>query len=125
MIADAGLSKGGAAARGEPRTPVHLTGRHLMHDKFLVRDGRSLWTGSANFTTGGLELQDNNCLAIDSAKLSKSYAAIFEDLVTAPLKPASEALERRATVGSLLLAPYFARTPARASTSCACRCSQR
>ena len=43
---------------------VHLTGRHLMHDKFLVRDGRSVWTGSANFTTGGLELQDNNCLVI-------------------------------------------------------------
>ena len=37
-VEDAGL--GGVA------TAVHLTGRHLMHDKFVVRDGRYVWTGS-------------------------------------------------------------------------------
>src|SRR5262249_1446413 len=43
-------------------TPVHSGGRHLMHNKFLIRDGQTLWTGSANFTNGGLIKQDNNCL---------------------------------------------------------------
>ena len=42
-------------------TPVDMTSRHLMHDKFLVRDRKAPWTGSANFTKGGLVLQDNTC----------------------------------------------------------------
>jgi phosphatidylserine/phosphatidylglycerophosphate/cardiolipin synthase-like enzyme len=61
-------------------TPIHA-GRFLMHDKFLVRDGEAVWTGSANFTRGGLELQDNNCLAIQSAVLAQSYASTFERLL--------------------------------------------
>jgi phosphatidylserine/phosphatidylglycerophosphate/cardiolipin synthase-like enzyme len=63
-------------------TPVHA-GRFLMHDKFLVRDSDGVWTGSANFTPGGLELQDNNCLAIQSRELAQSYASTFEGLLTA------------------------------------------
>jgi hypothetical protein len=63
-------------------TFVH-EGSHLMHNKFLIRDGRTIWTGSANFTNGGLELQDNNCLTIDSPALAAQYAATFHDL-TAP-----------------------------------------
>jgi phosphatidylserine/phosphatidylglycerophosphate/cardiolipin synthase-like enzyme len=62
-------------------TAVH-EGRQLMHDKFLVRDGRTVWTGSANFTKGGLELQDNNCLAITSPELARRYTAVFEDLIS-------------------------------------------
>ena len=27
-------------------TPVHEGGRHLMHDKFLVRDGQHIWRGT-------------------------------------------------------------------------------
>ncbi len=56
-------------------------GRYLMHDKFLVRDGTAVWTGSANFTRGGLELQDNNCLVISSSELAQSYAQVFNDLL--------------------------------------------
>jgi phosphatidylserine/phosphatidylglycerophosphate/cardiolipin synthase-like enzyme len=99
-IADAGL---GAVA-----TAVHLTGRHLMHDKFVVRDGRYVWTGSANFTVGGLTLQDNQCLAIDSRAIAKSYGAVFTDLVQAPLAPASAALEAQASLKAVKLTPYFA-----------------
>ena len=62
-------------------TFVH-EGSHLMHDKFLIRDGRTIWTGSANFTSGGLELQDNNCLIIDSPALAEQYAATFHDLLS-------------------------------------------
>lgn len=62
-------------------TAVHEHGRHLMHDKFLVRDGRAVWVGSANFTAGGLELQDNNCLTITSPQLAAEYGATFEELL--------------------------------------------
>lgn len=57
-------------------------GRYLMHDKFLVRDSDTVWTGSANFTQGGLELQDNNCLVIASPELAASYAQVFNHLLT-------------------------------------------
>lgn len=62
-------------------TFVH-EGSHLMHDKFLIRDGRTVWTGSANFTSGGLEAQDNNCLMIDSPELAQQYEATFLDLLS-------------------------------------------
>jgi phosphatidylserine/phosphatidylglycerophosphate/cardiolipin synthase-like enzyme len=68
------------AGLAEFATPVHA-GRFLMHDKFLVRDGDAVWTGSANFTRGGLELQDNNCLAIQSAHLAQPFASTFEGLL--------------------------------------------
>jgi phosphatidylserine/phosphatidylglycerophosphate/cardiolipin synthase-like enzyme len=61
-------------------TPVHNHG-HLMHDKFLIRDGVTLWTGSANFTVGGLEKQDNNCLTIREQGIIAQYGAIFTDLL--------------------------------------------
>ncbi|GAC1447142.1 MAG: phospholipase D-like domain-containing protein [Ktedonobacteraceae bacterium] len=59
---------------------VH-SGSHLMHNKFLVRDGKDVWMGSANFTTGGLQLQDNNCLVINSTDVANRYTADFEKLL--------------------------------------------
>ncbi len=62
-------------------TPVHNSG-HLMHDKFLIRDGVTLWTGSANFTVGGLEKQDNNCLTLRDQGVIAQYGVIFTDLLS-------------------------------------------
>ncbi len=45
--------------------PVKEKGGHLMHDKFIVRDGASVWSGSGNFTNGGLLLQDNHFFTMD------------------------------------------------------------
>ena len=53
-------------------TAVHVLGGNLMHDKFLVRDDADVWTGSGNFTKGGLTLQDNNFAAIRSPELAKA-----------------------------------------------------
>jgi phosphatidylserine/phosphatidylglycerophosphate/cardiolipin synthase-like enzyme len=71
LLYDAGRAKTGAVA-ADPKPagtakPIATAGLsaqaiafvehgHLMHDKFLIRDGDSVWTGSANFTVGGLEL---------------------------------------------------------------------
>ncbi len=54
----------------------------FMHNRFLVRDGSTVWTGSANFTRGGLELQDNNCLIMQSATLAARYQSVFNSLWT-------------------------------------------
>lgn len=62
--------------------PVKEKSGHLMHDKFIVRDGASVWTGSGNFTEGGLHLQDNNFLTIDSPVIASAYSKTFGELAS-------------------------------------------
>jgi phosphatidylserine/phosphatidylglycerophosphate/cardiolipin synthase-like enzyme len=93
-------------------TPVH-EGGHLMHDKFLVRDETYIWTGSANFTPGGFDLQDNNCIYMNSPDLAGNYQKVFEDLLNPdhksrhkggnPVVPASSI-----NIGSMNVKTYFA-----------------
>jgi phosphatidylserine/phosphatidylglycerophosphate/cardiolipin synthase-like enzyme len=99
-IIDAGLDK--------LAKPVYLTGRHLMHDKFLIRDGKALWTGSANFTHGGLALQDNACLELASAPLAKLYQPVFEDLLRDPAALAAPLPAKPVKVGGAQISVYFA-----------------
>jgi phosphatidylserine/phosphatidylglycerophosphate/cardiolipin synthase-like enzyme len=87
--------------------PVFESGRHIMHDKFLVRDGKAVWAGSANFTTGGLTLQDNNCVVATSPALAAQYAAVFELLWTHPDHRAPAAKAALA-LGGAAIAPVFA-----------------
>jgi phosphatidylserine/phosphatidylglycerophosphate/cardiolipin synthase-like enzyme len=88
--------------------PVQLTGRHLMHDKFAIRDGKDLWTGSANFTKGGLVLQDNTCLELSSATLARAYQPVFEDIFGHPATLAAPAPVRPTTLGGAKISVYFA-----------------
>jgi len=60
--------------------PVKEKGGHLMHDKFIVRDGAAVWSGSGNFTNGGLLLQDNNFFIMDSPAIAAAYSKIFGDI---------------------------------------------
>jgi phosphatidylserine/phosphatidylglycerophosphate/cardiolipin synthase-like enzyme len=97
-------------------TAVHVKGGNLMHDKFLVRDGADVWTGSGNFTKGGLTLQDNNFLAITSAALAKVYTDDFHGL-THPNHASAHAAKNPRTApprphaavkaGGVTITPYF------------------
>src|SRR6266699_24330 len=60
--------------------PVKEKSGHLMHDKFIVRDGASVWSGSGNFTSGGLLLQDNHFFTMDSPVIAAAYSKTFGDL---------------------------------------------
>src|SRR6266852_374697 len=60
--------------------PVKEKGGHLMHDKFIVRDGASVWSWSGNYTNGGLLLQDNHFFAMDSPAIASAYSKTFGDL---------------------------------------------
>lgn len=92
--------------------PIHEHGRHLMHDKFIVRDGRDVWVGSANFTEGGLELQDNTCLTISSPELAARFSATFAHLIQPQHRHTMASLSVTAassvTVGSTAILPLFA-----------------
>ena len=57
-----------------------IAGMKLMHSKFVVRDGQSVWTGSANMTDDAFTLMENNIIEIDSRPLASYYAENFEDL---------------------------------------------
>jgi phosphatidylserine/phosphatidylglycerophosphate/cardiolipin synthase-like enzyme len=52
----------------------------LMHNKFIVRDRQSVWTGSTNMTDDAFTLMENNILEIDSSPLANYYAQDFDQL---------------------------------------------
>lgn len=61
-----------------------IAGSHLMHDKYIIRDGgtdaAAVWMGSTNFTTGAWTLQENNILRLHSKDLADRYEQDFDDL---------------------------------------------
>lgn len=52
----------------------------LMHHKFMIIDGKSVWTGSANWTAGGLTSDSNDGIYIQSAELARIYKVEFEEM---------------------------------------------
>jgi len=57
-----------------------IGGMKLMHSKFILRDGQSVWAGSANMTDDAFTLMENNVVEIDSQALTNYYAEDFEQL---------------------------------------------
>src|SRR5437773_5197318 len=47
-----------------------IAGMKLMHSKFILRDGQSVWTGSTNMTDDAFTLMENNIVEIDSPALA-------------------------------------------------------
>jgi phosphatidylserine/phosphatidylglycerophosphate/cardiolipin synthase-like enzyme len=52
----------------------------LMHHKYAVRDGETVWTGSTNWTDDSWSRQENVIAIVDSPKLAASFTANFEEL---------------------------------------------
>jgi phosphatidylserine/phosphatidylglycerophosphate/cardiolipin synthase-like enzyme len=75
------LSEGRAViAVHASREPLHFDG-DIMHNKFVIADGRKVWTGSANLSnscTGGYNA--NACLVIDSQPAAAWFDEEFERL---------------------------------------------
>ncbi len=66
---------------GEPINP----GSHLMHSKYIIRDGTlpsaAVLTGSTNFTNDAWSLQENNILIFDNAPvLARFYQNDFGEM---------------------------------------------
>lgn len=107
-----------AAGLSKYATAVHVIGSHLMHSKYIIRDSDTVWTGSGNWTHGGLELQDNNFLVISSPQLADAYKRNFEAIIssshTHPARPKKAdtahliSLDRAIKVSTkLAVSPYF------------------
>ena len=52
----------------------------LMHHKFVIRDGASVWCGSTNWTDDSWEREENVIVTVDSPAVAANYATDFEQL---------------------------------------------
>jgi phosphatidylserine/phosphatidylglycerophosphate/cardiolipin synthase-like enzyme len=52
----------------------------LMHHKFVVRDGSSVWTGSTNWTDDSWSREENVIAVVDSSELAHAFSLDFEQL---------------------------------------------
>ena len=61
--------------------PVVDDGRAgLMHNKFIIVDGRIVWTGSWNLTVNGSYRNNNNALVLDDSRAARAYQDEFEEM---------------------------------------------
>jgi phosphatidylserine/phosphatidylglycerophosphate/cardiolipin synthase-like enzyme len=60
--------------RGIPGVP------DLMHHKYVVRDGASVWSGSTNWTQDSWTRQENVVVTVDSPALAARFLQDFEQL---------------------------------------------
>ena len=52
----------------------------LMHHKYVVRDGESVWTGSANWTTDSWTIQENVVVVAGSVDVAGEFTRNFEEI---------------------------------------------
>ena len=52
----------------------------LMHNKFIIFDEKSVWTGSTNLTINGIFRNNNNVLFFDSPQIAARYEREFNEL---------------------------------------------
>lgn len=83
-----------------------IGGMKLMHNKYLVRDGAAVWTGSTNMTDDAFTLMENNILTIESPAIAAYYTEDFEQLWK------SERIENTGRIHTVPIALHYADAPA-------------
>jgi phosphatidylserine/phosphatidylglycerophosphate/cardiolipin synthase-like enzyme len=74
------VKKLGGAIQSKPITggDPHLP--RLMHHKYIIRDGQTVWTGSTNWTDDSWALEENNIIRIESPEVCSYYEKDFAEL---------------------------------------------
>jgi phosphatidylserine/phosphatidylglycerophosphate/cardiolipin synthase-like enzyme len=67
------LVKNGLSIRSDARAAY-------MHNKFMVIDGRIVWTGSTNLAAGGIYVADNNAISFTHEPLAAEFTKEFEEM---------------------------------------------
>jgi len=52
----------------------------LMHNKFMLMDGATVWMGSMNYTVNGVYRNNNNVLVLRSVRAVEAYQAEFDEM---------------------------------------------
>ena len=81
----------------------------LMHNNFMILDGKTVWTGSWTYTEKGTYKSNDNALSFDSAELAAIYQhefnQMFENKEFSPRAPSNPI--NMATVSGIPVAVYF------------------
>ncbi len=85
-------------------------GEALMHHKFVVRDGRDVWTGSANWTDDSWTRQENVVVRVlDSPAVAVAFTLAFDELWDAGAVTGTGTVEPRPVkVNGITVRPWFA-----------------
>jgi phosphatidylserine/phosphatidylglycerophosphate/cardiolipin synthase-like enzyme len=70
----------------------------LMHNKFWIFDGRTVWTGSTNITANGSFRNNNNVIVIESSGLAAIYEREFGEMWAGEFGPTSTSTVDRQSV---------------------------
>jgi len=82
MVGDAGhLYNSGYHAMIDRHIPI-VTGNlaHIMHDKFMIVDGRFVFSGTSNWTPTDLVHNSNNFVFLDSPAVAADFQAEFDQM---------------------------------------------
>jgi phosphatidylserine/phosphatidylglycerophosphate/cardiolipin synthase-like enzyme len=81
----------------------------FMHNKFIVIDGQTVWSGSMNFTINDVFRNNNNMLRIVDPSLAANYRAKADDLFSGNGGPGPSVLVNpMVTIGGAPVATWFA-----------------
>jgi phosphatidylserine/phosphatidylglycerophosphate/cardiolipin synthase-like enzyme len=80
----------------------------LMHHKYVIRDGESIWTGSTNWTDDSWARQENVIVTVDSPELAHAFTLDFEELWETGVVEQSGFVEPRPVdAGGTRVKPWF------------------
>lgn len=80
----------------------------LMHHKFVIRDGQTVWTGSMNWTDDSWSRQENVLLTVESPELAECFVEDFDQLWSKDLVEETGFVPpRRLHVDGVLIRPWF------------------
>lgn len=102
------LQQAGIEVRSDTRSA-------LMHNKFWIFDGQTVWTGSTNITANGIFKQDNNTIVIQSPELAVIYEREFQEMWDGEFGPRSPSQIEQQTVlvnGSPIQVVFTSEDPA-------------
>jgi len=92
---------------GVPHRPIAGV-PDLMHHKYVVRDGESVWTGSTNWTDDSWSRQENVLVTVASPELGAAYTTDFEQLWSIGAVERSGFVEHDPVqVGGVEVRPWF------------------
>jgi phosphatidylserine/phosphatidylglycerophosphate/cardiolipin synthase-like enzyme len=61
----------------------------LMHNKFIIFDGQTVWTGATNLTVNGIFENNNNVIVLRSARVAAIYESEFQEMWAGEFGPKS------------------------------------
>ena len=110
LEADKEPDRGQFAMLEDAGVGVHADTRSaLMHNKFWIFDGETVWTGSTNITVSGIFQQNNNTIVIHSPEVAAIYEREFQEMWDGQFGPRSPSTvdQQSVTLNGTPIQVYF------------------